>query len=281
MIPNPLLDFIVAEHERLDEIVLKFGSYQPRDVTLQRLQIWLQQFRPEEFALALRVLEAVEFYDLARLHKLLRSLHTELRTVTAEAGFRKPENLVFCPIGNTGESGHEIVRRYRDVNGILRTNAKLAEVMDLPRIIYEAEKAGLKLAVVFLDDFIGTGKTVSDYWNEVLSQYIRPDQPMFLGTAVACIPGIDRIHQETPLLTSAVHHVQNAHLLFQSAHFTEAERYTIRTYCDQVGNPPLGVGGLGVMLAFAHGCPNNALAILRGSKKQKAWRGILPRFNDI
>ena len=281
MTPNPLLDFMVAEHERLDEVVTKFGSYQPREVSLQRMQLWLQQFDPRDYALVLRVLEAVEFYDLSRLHNLLKTLHKEVRTLTSEAGFRKLENLVFCPIGNTGESGHEIVRRYRDVNGIVRTNATLAQVADLPRLIYEAEKSNRKLAVVFLDDFIGTGKTISDYWVQVLSQYIRPDQPTFLGTAVGCVPGIDRIRNETPLITTSVHHVQNTHLLFQSELFTEAERYTIRAYCDRVGNPPLGVGGLGVMVAFAHGCPNNALAILRGSKKQKAFRGILPRFNDL
>jgi hypothetical protein len=122
MTPNPLLDFMVAEHERFDELITKFGSYQPRDVTLPRLQIWLQQFHPRDYSLALRV-EAVEFYDLARLHKLLKSLHRELRTLTSEAGFRKLEDLIFCPIGNTGESGHEIVRRYRDVNGIDRSKA--------------------------------------------------------------------------------------------------------------------------------------------------------------
>jgi hypothetical protein len=102
MTPNPLLDFMVAEHERFDELITKFGSYQPRDVTLPRLQIWLQQFHPRDYSLALRVLEAVEFYDLARLHKLLKSLHRELRTLTSEAGFRKLKDLIFCPIGNNG-----------------------------------------------------------------------------------------------------------------------------------------------------------------------------------
>jgi hypothetical protein len=105
--------------------------------------------------------------------------------------------------------------------------------MDLPRILYEAEKSGKKLAVVFLDDFIGTGKTISDYWNQILGQYVRPDHPTFLGTTVACVSGIDRIRNETPLVTTSVHHVQNTHLLFLSELFTEVERYTIRNYCDQ------------------------------------------------
>jgi hypothetical protein len=58
----------------------------------------------------------------------------------------------------------------------------------VPLTVYRSKK----------DDFIGTGKTVSDYWNQILSQYVYPDQPMYLGTAIAYVPGIDRIHNETP-----------------------------------------------------------------------------------
>jgi hypothetical protein len=278
---DPLSDFIEQQNTRIEEILRRFGSYQPQGVDRERIRIWLRQFQSEDFDLILRVLENVEFYDLARLHELLRALHKAIRTQAHSDGFRNLENLVFVPIGETAESGQEIIRRYRNVNRTINAKAKLAQVIELPKLLYEADKTGEKLALVFLDDFIGTGKKVSDYWKQVLSHHIYPNRTMYVGTAVACNIGLRRVEDETPLHVIPVHIVRDRHLINETNQFTPAEKYRIRSYCDEVGNPPLGIGSLGVMVAFAHGCPNNTLSILRGSKLQRHRRGILPRFEDI
>lgn len=281
MTANPLSDFIEQHDPRVEGVVRRFGSYQPQSVDREKLRLWLRQFEPTDYDLILRVLENVEFYDLAWQQNLLRALHRAVRTEANNDGFRKLENLVFVPIGETAESGHEIITRYRNVNRINNTNARLAQVLELPELLYQASKDGKNLALIFLDDFIGTGKNVSDYWKNVLSQYIYPTQPMYVGTLVACSVGLRKVEEETPLRVIPVHIVQPRHLLNDTDRFTPAEKYRIRAYCDRVGNPPLGIGDLGVMVAFAHGCPNNTLSIIRGSKRQDHWRGILPRYGDL
>ena len=278
---DPLAAFCEVNQERFDALIENLGSYQPQAVDLVRIRRWVRQFDAADYDLAIRVVENVVFYDLTRLQRLLRTLHREIRTLLAEEGYRQLENLIFVPIGVTAESGQVIAAMYRNINRLQQSNARFAQVVELQGVLYNAQTAGEKVALVFLDDFIGTGLTVTDFWKDVLSQHVYPTQPMFLGTAVACQDGINKIEAETPLRVIAVHLVQNMHLLPHSDRFSAPEKQQIELYCRQVGNPPLGIGGLGLMLAFAHGCPNNVLAILRGSKAQRHWKGILPRFDDL
>jgi hypothetical protein len=135
----------------------------------------------------------------------------------------------------------------------------------------------------FLDDFIGTGKQVSDFWNEELYQYIPEYIPMYLAVIAACSVGVARIEAETPLKVIAVHTIPNRHYLMHSANssFSGGEKTTIKNYCEKAGNEPLGFGGLGLLVSFAYGTPNNAVSVIRGSARQKPWSGLLPRWEDL
>lgn len=267
--------------DRLDTIATTFGSYQPQAVNDTRLRLWLRQFQPFHYDVGLRIVEAVDFYASDRLHILLKDLHKDIRTQLASEGFRKLEDFVFVPVGETGESGQEILTRYRNINKIDRTNARLAQVVELQQLLFDLASANRSAALVFLDDFVGTGKKVTDFWNDVLSQHISPSQSMYLGVAVACRQGLEKIQAETPLRVIPVHIVQPRYFLDTTNRFTAVEKALITEYCERVGNPSLGVGKLGLMLAFVHGCPNNVLSILRGSKRQRQWKGILPRYEDL
>jgi hypothetical protein len=278
---DPLSVFFERNDERIAQVVARFGSYQPQAVDREKIRIWLRQFDPQDFDLALRILESVQFYDLPRLLNLLSTLHRAIKANAAAEGFRRNEEFVFLPIGRTGDSGYEIVNRYRNINRLGHTRVTFAQVVELQQILYEAATSDGRKVLVFLDDFVGTGKQVCDFWEDVLSQHVHPSIPMYLGTALACEAGIEVIQQRTPLRVIAVHIVQRRHLFSQTDLFTPAEKDRLTNVYGQIGNPTLGVGGLGVLVAFAHGCPNNTLGVLRGSKRQRRWRGILPRFDDI
>ncbi len=281
MAADALSTFWEENSDRLDTIATAFGSYQPQAVNDTRLRLWLRQFQPSDYEVGLRIVETVDFYASDRVHSLLKELHKDIRTQLATEGFRKLEDIVFVPVGETGESGQEILTRYRNVNRIDKTNARLAQVVELQQLLYDLVSANRTAALVFLDDFVGTGKKVTDFWNDVLSQHISPNQSMYLGVAVACRQGVEKIHAETPLRVIPVHIVQSRYFLETTNRFTAIEKALIAEYCEQVGNPSLGVGKLGLMLAFVHGCPNNVLSILRGSKRQRQWKGILPRYEDL
>ena len=276
-----LQTFCVAHDARIDTLIQTFGAYQPQAVNRAKLFQWLGQFDAAHYALALKLFETVEYYDLPRTHALLRQLHPAIKAQLKGDGFAM-DDVYFVGLGAAGKSGHEIAYRYRVLNRVELARMKL--VPELPDIIYEAATKGKRLAVVFLDDFIGSGKTVTDYWGlltQILS--IPPRPAMYVGCCVACELGIERIEAipTAPFQVVAVHNVPDRLMLGRSNVFTNTEKQIIRQYCVQVGNQAQGFGNIELMLAFAHGAPNNTLSALRGSKGQNPWRGILPRFNDL
>lgn len=280
MAADPLSDFFERNNDRIETVVNTFRSYQPRPVDRDGLRLWLRQVDADDYDLTLRVLENTQFYGVQRIQGLMADLHQQVRVQLANDGIRRSENLAFLALGRVGESGHEIYTRYRNINRLSNGPYMLPQLLELGDLLYAAETESREIALVFLDDFVGTGKQVSDYWRDVLSQIIEPTIPVYLATIAACDIGIERIVKETPFQVITSHLIQNRHLFPLSDRFTDQEKARILLYND-IGNPPLGIGGLGVMLAFAHGCPNNSLAILRGSKSQRHWRGILPRFDDL
>jgi hypothetical protein len=135
---------------------------------------------------------------------------------------------------------------------------------------------------VLLDDFIGTGEQLEDYWNQVLIQVIPPPhEGVYIATLAACNDGVVRVQQKTPLRVITAHYVPTNAQLHANPNFNDAEKNRIRTYCGAIGNLPFGFGDLELLVAFMHSCPDNAPSILRGAKNQRKWVGILPRFGDL
>jgi hypothetical protein len=278
--PDELWEFLENNTHRVDAVTDRLGVYQPQSVDRARLLSWLRKFDPDDYDLAFRSLESVDFYPLPRLQPVLRSLYVDIRTTLHEDGFR-PAQIVFVPAGDMAASGSEILNRFRNVNRLERTTVTFAALQQIPEILYRAQTEERQMAVVFLDDFVGTGSQIVDFWNKAVSSLIHPAQPMYCGVAVACPDGIQRIEKETPIRAIPSHLLQPRHFLLTSNQFTVAEKDRLRHYCKQIRNLALGFGKLEVLFAFAHSIPNNSLAIFRGNKGQRGWPGILPRYEDL
>lgn len=276
--PTVLQRFCDENDTRIEAVVQTFSVYQPQVVNTAKILQWLGQFDPQHYEVALRLMETVAFYDLLRLQGLSRDLH-QLILAQLRRDNIPWNDVYFVALGGAGDSGQEVTRRYRDVNRVQKVKLRL--VPELQKLVYDASKKRVQLALVFLDDFIGSGKQVSDYWKDVLSQLvsISPRPAMYVGCYVACEQGVAKV-RETPLRVINVHYVPDRLFLARSNAFNNDEKRVIRGYCDKVGNKPQDVY-LELMLAFAHGAPNNTLSVLRGSKGQRPWRGILPRFDDL
>jgi hypothetical protein len=278
---DQLRRFFDENGERLQSLVGTLGTYQPRPVTRDTIWDWLRQFDEVDYELLVRLLESVQYYDIARINALLRELHRAVRGQLSHDGFAQTKRTIYAPTGEAGSSGHEIFRRYRDVNRLQQTAATLALVPDLQQLVVAAQKDGVSIAIVLLDDFIGTGVQVRDYWRDVLTQVIPSPLPaLYLVTVAACDDGVAMIQNETPLRVVTAHYAPNAAYLAR-ANFTEDERNRIRGYCEAIGNQPFGFGDLELILSFTHGSPDNTISILRGARRQRRWKGILPRFDDL
>jgi hypothetical protein len=221
---------------------------------------------------------AVAYYSTSQIAALMRPMK-QLVDVQIQSESATPHSVFYVPLGRTGESGTDILRRFRNVNRLHTIQQQIVTLIELPKIIFKVETP----VVFFFDDFIGTGKTVSDAWHETISQVVPEYIPMYLTVLAAFRDGIKRVEGETPIHVLPVHTLGQKHQLMESAchHFSSQERSTLRRYCHTVGNLPLGFGDHGLLVSFAYGTPNNTISVIRGSEKQNPWRGLLPSWEDI
>jgi len=262
-----------------DDIILlrdKFRDYMPVTVDEARITSWLSKFHPDDRALAIKLAHNVRYYSVRRMIDLMKELyHIIVKQVNAE-GMRL-KKAYFAPFGGVTTSGSGVMYRFSKANtrNLARREKQLVSVADLPEVCTIIDNP----IVFFLDDFVGTGTQAVKYWNEVLKQLVPEYLRLYLTVIVACDEAVKRIEGDSPLKVLCVHQVPAGCYFYKSGNkqFSDDEKQVISKYCDRVGNFPKGFGDLGLTLSFAYATPNNSISILRGSKRQRTWIGLLPR----
>ena len=271
--------FLRDNHEHVDALVSRFSDYEPANgFDKAHLTSWLGQFQPQHRSCALKMAETIRYFGIDAINSLMPRVHSLICDQIKQEGADR-SSVFYVAFGRTGDSGEDIVRRYKTVNKLNREQKQfISKIQVLERAINVENPL-----VFFLDDFVGTGKQVCDYWSEELHQYAPEYIPMYLAVIAARAEGIKRIEAETPLKVLSVHTIGDRHCLLHSANtdLSNSEKRAIHGYCKAAGNQPLGFGDLGLLVSFAYGTPNNTISAVRGSERQRPWRGLLPRWEDL
>lgn len=277
--PSADIAHFCAEHvQEIETLASRFADYEPRAPNVPNIIAWLKQFNAQHRALALKLATRVRYYGTADFNALmppaLAVLKVQLDAIGADL-----KQVIFTPLGAVNESGHDVSRRFRNANRLSSRQRQFKDLVTLREGIYEIDDP----VVVFMDDFVGTGKQIADAWNEVLCQIVPDYIPIYLLVAAAFKRGADHIEDTTPIKVLCVHSLGGRDQLHESAnkHFNAGEKTTIQHYCDDAGNQPLGFGELGALVSFSHDTPNNTISVIRGSEGQTPWRGLLPRWEDL
>jgi hypothetical protein len=276
---SQLVEFLSKNGDDIQELVKKFADYEPtRGVSEAHLCQWISQFQAQHRALALRLAQCIPYYGIHQVNGLMPALHGVIQE-RIEAKAVPIRQVFFVPVGKTAESGEDIIRRYRNVNGLHGWQNQFVKASDLPQKIFESENP----LIFFFDDFVGTGGTIIRYWNEVISQLVPEYMDMYLAALAINPDGALEIERGCPMRVLQVHSIHGEHCLFssQNQHFSDQEKNILRRYSTEIGNLPNGYGDLGLMLSFAYSTPNNSISVIRGSKGQKPWRGLLPSWEDL
>lgn len=277
---SELQQFCADNDDAIVELAELLSDYLPISGGVNQTHIikWLGQFKNDHLSLALKMAKSILYIGNHSIDSQLRTLGIRIRRHIQRERINL-DNVFYVPVGNVGESGLDIAHRYRNVNRMHQRSNQFVHLVELPdRLFKQDEKM-----VVFLDDFIGTGKQVCDYWRDVASQIVPEYIPMCLGVVAAYHDGINRVEDDCPFPVLAVLELGYRHRLLDAGNqvFTDAERRIFQEYCDEWGNNPLGFGDVGALVSFFHGTPNNAPSLIRGSKKQRPRRGLLPGWDDL
>jgi len=244
--------------------VEKFGDHE--DVSHGQILRWIAQFSDQHLDLASKVLFRIRYYNASQIRVMTREL---VRSVLETLDDIDRKKIYFVPVGAPGSSSNIIARVLRDLGKMGSTRGiKMAMMTDLEKL-----KPDEVSAIVFVDDFSGTGDQLRVWW-ETVEQLVLPKKAdVVVGLLVMNGRARGRIEQFAKLAISIDELGEEANVLSNSSrHFDQKEKELLLQYCRKTACDDeylKGRGECGLLVAFKHGCPNNSLPILWHEKHNK------------
>ena len=286
------------EDEEIDAVLATWGEFQGVRITRQRVRQWLSQFGPpEDQRLMFKCLQGVDFYGEQRIRRLFENVHRmTLANVTREvrSASQHQRDIIVSHLGPVGRSAPSFARMYCQTNKIWKDNcvsaSDVASLLDeLPNVV----------SLVFVDDFIGTGRTAQRQIREFLerevgllgklgNREVRVFYVVVAGTEEG-IATVRRSVEASPIpwvvyageqLDEESRAFSEASSLWHSATERRSAEEVARSMGDRLeGRAPLGFGNTQGLVVFEGNCPNTTLPILYKRRKalKETFYPLFPR----
>lgn len=282
----------------IEELVARWPLYRGHPVTGEPVRAWLDQVhQTQEQRLLFTLLQHLKFVTPPQIAEHLRIAHDRVVERATPPRLRKDKvekrrDLLVTYLGGPGKSGTTYAKAYAKENGLL-----LECVVEPSKVARRLAADGDRPnAVVVLDDLAGTGRTIVESLNELLSEIGESLSahaiPLFLVVLFSTEDAEQKIQsalKRRTLITSQLYVCETlsdkdrAFLPDDAGFWADAQvRDRAKALCTQLGTglykEPLGFGGQSLMIAFPDTCPNNCLPIIFASRSgAKPWTALLPR----
>ena len=276
----------LIDEDELHELVAQWGPYQGSPVSALAVRQWLGQFGSvQDQRLMFKILQGIRFYrdDLVRAH--MEQVHRIIAAnfVTHIKSTREHRrDIIVSYLGPVGRSGPSMARLYRQSNRIWHDNC-----LDPSKIGQRLAGDANVRAVVFVDDFIGTGRTAMRHFGEFLERHKEVAELVNdhqISVWYATVAGtIDGIHELRRFFDSASVNVKvvaadelgddtrafssDSPLWVDSEERDLAEEIATSYGKRLKGRAPLGFGDTQGLVVFESNCPNTSLPILHKRRK--------------
>jgi len=140
------------------------------------------------------------------------------------------------------------------------------------------EGLGKDDTVVLVDDFVGTGSQVCEAWGTTFGELLAEVGKVYLVVVAARGQAMERVREETDL--EIIPHIEltGKDNVFACNHFNNRDRSCLEHYGKKADPKiPKGYGDCGLVMVFAHSCPNNTIPILHA--KCRKWEGLFRRYD--
>jgi len=222
----------------------------------ERVLAWLEQFTDEDLPLAMQLLDNIRYYNGNDIRELAKTL---LQTILTELDEPLYKQIAIVPLGGVGSGTGTVIRAITGVPSNGRWT--VVQMLELVR----TRGAGIN-AIVFVDDFSGSGKTIEKWWATV-EPVVRPlDIQLVVGLLVLNYRAAPIIKSSVGSLVYAAELQKNDDVFDPTCGMFSAEQQQrLLRYADKTKCKPKyrrGFGDCGLILSFKHGCPNNSLPTL-------------------
>jgi|GEM_PF-3255197 len=242
------------------------------NMTLARLIRWFDQFNLHDQPMAGKILEVIDYFAIPRIRGMSKQL---VDLVLAELSGAREDALYFIPVGGVYESSRVIARAIRDIQRRTRARWQICSMADVERL--EPNEVD---ALIFVDDFSGTGNSLSTWWSEVEPLVLPKDAKIIVALLVLNDPARSAILQFADDVI-CIQELDDTHNAFSTSccHFNDSDRNLLLKYCVRTGASRKyvkGYGDCGLLIAFKHGCPNNSLPLLWW--ESGTWESLFLRY---
>ena len=281
------------EEERIssDEIIElaeKWGSYKGLKISEDSIRRWLDQF-PNNYhqRLMFKILRNIKFYTVPILREKMVEAYSIVKIKLKEKETWKKSEILVSYIGEYGKSSSRYAQLFRDQNGIPSTN-----IVEYSKIKEFLENRESIKALVFIDDFIGTGEQAKEYLKRINEEYGEIFNNDGLQIFYIVIAGFQEaliaVEEFLPKLNFKLNfhildNLENKEKCFHKsstifANNTERE-HALRIVEDKgsglVKNAPLGYKNCQAIIVFSDSCPNDTIPILWA--KSQTWKPLFIR----
>jgi hypothetical protein len=283
--------------QELNKLSQSWSSYKGEKITNENIRTWLEQFADlEEQRLMFNIIENVKFYKPLEIRDKMEELFGEVRKEIARSnkivyksvGKQKRDDILVSYLDkNPVKSGAEYAKIFVETNNIYKDNSTNPD-----RIESKLNELKNINALVFIDDFIGSGNSIK----ENLEPILAGNKEYFLENKINIIIGVitgfeaakNKIHKyakQTGLsvkvilldpLNKSDKCFDNNSLIFPK----HIERQKAESICKKIGatlekRHPLGFSDCQSRVVFPTTCPNNSLPILW--KETSTWKPLFKR----
>lgn len=250
-------------------------------ITPLKIVNWLDNFDKSDWSKALIVLNSFEYYTTK---DIIKEFDYHLSEAFSKVNNSNP--IYALPVGKAGKSGLAMIYYLKKTNSFVDNKIKILDQNDLKKLNQHDN-------LILIDDFAGSGRTISEYFISIKSEL---PENVYVSTLTIAF------------LTSAKAHLQNVGIeifgnLRQPAFHKRGSVFgyyprmkAIREFCFKYGNyiypeqnyvnkkteqHPLGYANSQALIGFEHAIPNNTISIIWADRKRtdcdKEWYPIFPR----
>jgi hypothetical protein len=249
---------------------LKYSVY------IQQIKSWLENFEQGDAILALDFLFYLEYISSAELQ--LR-IDEQLMRLDDHFGFRTRYLLIpFAEYPKSNDVVMYLISKCPYFK-ILNTSKRIHITSDIEKVDFSKHDV-----LVFVDDFIGTGKSFASWYkeskiNNILGTHSNlREQQAVLATICMEDAGQFLLHKFPDIKIFAEIRTRIFCTKHSPFNLTD-DRMTLKAICLKYGTAisktPLGFGKSEALIAFDYGTPNNCLPIIWAEQE---WEPIFPRF---
>jgi len=264
----------IIDMKRIAKWAREYNGYR-HSVDSTHINRFLEQFTATDKDIIARLLDSIEFISVGHINHAFRSILDGLEGWHIEPKKRKGIWRFVAFSGSAGESGDSMLHNFRIANNL---DKKIYNELFIARRDLLISKLGADDSLVFVDDFSGTGQQAYEAWKDTFCELLPGEPNIYLVLVRACIKARIRINSETSMRVRPYMEMMDSDNIFSSKcrHFNSQERKTILKYCLKADKRnPKGRGECGLILVFAHRCPNNSIPILHVNNRK--WNGLFPR----